>query len=96
MLLDLTVISRGLFMAAVDYIPSLLLHRVQKTKQKKKSETQITFVALINTSLSNREVLMWEGRLPTGKRASQQWITDANPFWRTTARFTLTEGKRLL
>lgn len=48
-------------MAAVDYIPSLLLHRVQKTKQKKKSETQITFVALINTSLSNREVLMWEG-----------------------------------
>lgn len=48
-------------MAAVDYIPSLLLHRVQKTKQNKKSETQITFVALINTSLSNREVLMWEG-----------------------------------
>lgn len=80
-------------MAAVDYIPSLLLHRVQK---KKKNQTQITFVALINTSLSNREVLTWEGRLPTGKRASQQWITDANPFWRTTARFTLTEGKRLL
>lgn len=60
------------------------------SESKKNPETEITVVALINTSRSNREVLTWEGRILTGKRTSQHWTPGPCPYWGATARFMFT------